>query len=109
MKDIKLKAEQVGKDPASFETHLYQNININEDGAAALEEADRFLQLYYDNEFDTNVVREWTATGTPDDCVRHLRRLRDIGFDEISLRICSWDQMGQLDRLINEVVPRLID
>jgi hypothetical protein len=28
-----------------------------------------------------------------------------MGFDEVTLRCTSWDQMGQLKRVIDEVLP----
>jgi hypothetical protein len=33
---------------------------------------------------------------------------RDMGFDEVTVRVAGWDQMGQLKRVINEVLPRVL-
>jgi hypothetical protein len=32
-----------------------------------------------------------------------------MGFHEATLRITGWDQLGQLERVIGEVLPRLSD
>ncbi len=107
IEDIRRRARDAGRDPASIETHLYHNINVNEDRAAALDESKRFLDLYYTENYDPRFVECWTAAGSPDDCVRHLRAYKELGFDEVTLRIAGWDQFGQLKRVMEEVLPRV--
>jgi hypothetical protein len=41
--------------------------------------------------------------------VEHLRVFAAMGFHEATLRITAWDQLGQLERVIREVLPRLRD
>ena len=98
-----LRAE--GRDPASFGNIEYHNININPDRDAALEESKRFLDAYYGPVFAPEMVASWTAAGTPKQCAEHLRDLADDGAKAITLRITSWDQKGQFERLVNEVLP----
>jgi alkanesulfonate monooxygenase SsuD/methylene tetrahydromethanopterin reductase-like flavin-dependent oxidoreductase (luciferase family) len=105
--DLKRKAREVGRDPAELPTHLYHNINVNEDRAAALEESKRFLDTYYTLDYDPRFIACWTAAGSPDECVRHLRVYQELGFDEVTLRLTGWDQFGQLRRVQEEVLPRL--
>jgi alkanesulfonate monooxygenase SsuD/methylene tetrahydromethanopterin reductase-like flavin-dependent oxidoreductase (luciferase family) len=105
--DLQQKACEAGRDPVELTKHLYHNINVNEDRAAALEESKRFLDAYYSLNFEPSYVACWTAAGSPDECVRHLRVYRDLGFDEVTLRLTSWDQQGQLARVMREVLPRL--
>ncbi len=100
-----LRAE--GRDPASFGNIEYHNININPDRNAALEESKRFLDEYYGPVFAPEMVASWTAAGTPEQCAEHLRDLANDGAKAITLRITSWDQKGQLQRLVNEVLPRV--
>jgi alkanesulfonate monooxygenase SsuD/methylene tetrahydromethanopterin reductase-like flavin-dependent oxidoreductase (luciferase family) len=107
LEDIRAKARAAGRDPASITTHLYHNININSDRAAALEESKRFLDTYYTQNYAPSYVECWTAAGSPDECVRHLRRYQELGFDEVTLRVTSWDQFGQLQRLMEEVLPHV--
>ncbi len=105
--DIRHKAREAGRDPAELATHLYHNINVNEDRTAALEEAKRFLDTYYTMDYDPAFVESWTAAGSPDECVRHLRVYQELGFDEVTLRVAGWDQFGQLERVMAEVLPRV--
>jgi alkanesulfonate monooxygenase SsuD/methylene tetrahydromethanopterin reductase-like flavin-dependent oxidoreductase (luciferase family) len=107
IEDIRHKARAAGRDPASLETHLYHNINVNEDRAAALDEAKRFLDTYYTMDYKPAYVECWTAAGSPDECVQHLRRYQALGFDEVTLRVAGWDQLGQLRRVMTEVLPRV--
>jgi len=98
-----LRAE--GRDPAGFGNIEYHNVNINPDRVAALAESKRFLDEYYGPVFAPQMVECWTAAGTPAQCAAHLRDLIDDGAKAITLRITSWDQKGQFQRLVNEVLP----
>jgi len=99
--------KQVGKDPATYPSVAYHNININSDRNAALEESKRFLDAYYGPVFEPARVEVWTAAGTPQRCVEDLLQLQRDRAKAITLRITSWDQKGQFDRLVNEVLPKL--
>jgi alkanesulfonate monooxygenase SsuD/methylene tetrahydromethanopterin reductase-like flavin-dependent oxidoreductase (luciferase family) len=100
---------EAGKDPATYPVSLYHNININEDRQAALEESQRFLETYYTpTRFPLPAVEQWVAHGAPGECVEHLARLGELGATEVCLRITSFDQRGQFQRLVEEVVPRLL-
>lgn len=105
--DVRAKAAELGRAPASIETHLYHNVNVNEDQGAALEESKRFLDAYYMLDMDPKRVRSWTAAGTVQQCVEHLAPYAEMGIDEVTLRITGWDQEGQLARLTGDVLPRL--
>jgi alkanesulfonate monooxygenase SsuD/methylene tetrahydromethanopterin reductase-like flavin-dependent oxidoreductase (luciferase family) len=108
VKDIIEKVKEAGKDPDTFDRSVYHNININEDEEAAVEESRRFLENYYvPTKFSDKDVRDWVAIGSPDKCIRHLRRLEGMGVTEVGLRITSWDQPGQYKRLVEEVLPAL--
>jgi alkanesulfonate monooxygenase SsuD/methylene tetrahydromethanopterin reductase-like flavin-dependent oxidoreductase (luciferase family) len=105
LEDIRAKAVEMGRDPASIETHLYHNININADRAAALDESKRFLDIYYSWDTPDERMRTWVAAGPVEECIRHLKVYEEMGIDEVTVRITGWDQMGQLERVINEVAP----
>jgi alkanesulfonate monooxygenase SsuD/methylene tetrahydromethanopterin reductase-like flavin-dependent oxidoreductase (luciferase family) len=109
IQELKRLAVEAGRDPASIETHLYHNINVNEDRDAAIDESKRFLDQYYTMNYSKEFVAGWTATGSPAECVEHLKVYKDMGFDEVTLRVTSWDQFGQLERVMREVLPRLLD
>jgi alkanesulfonate monooxygenase SsuD/methylene tetrahydromethanopterin reductase-like flavin-dependent oxidoreductase (luciferase family) len=103
--DIRDQAAKLGRDPSEIETHVYHNINLGEDRAAALEESKRFLDTYYIAKYSPDYVSCWTAAGSAAECIAHLERFREIGIDEVTLRITSWDQFGQLPRVMDEVLP----
>jgi hypothetical protein len=86
----------------------YHNVNIGTDRAECLAETKRFLDAYYGPVFPEPIVESWTAAGTPKECLDHLRDLVDQGATSIALRCTSWDQVGQLKRLSEEVLPALI-
>jgi alkanesulfonate monooxygenase SsuD/methylene tetrahydromethanopterin reductase-like flavin-dependent oxidoreductase (luciferase family) len=105
LQDIREQAAELGRDPASIATHLYHNINLTEDREAALAESKRFLDMYYSTDFERDDLESWVATGSPAECVEHLKVYERLGFDEVTVRITGWDQRGQLERLIAEVAP----
>jgi alkanesulfonate monooxygenase SsuD/methylene tetrahydromethanopterin reductase-like flavin-dependent oxidoreductase (luciferase family) len=109
LKELRRLVEEEGRDTSTIETHLYHNINVNEDRQAALEESKRFLDTYYTMDYPARHVAGWTAAGSPDECVEHLRAYKEMGFDEVTLRMTGWDQFGQLERVMREVLPRLLD
>jgi len=109
LEDIRQQAREIGRDPGEIETSNYHNININEDRDAALAESKRFLDTYYSADFAMDYVDAWTATGSPEQCIEHLREYERLGFDEVTLRPTSWDQMGQLQRMMEEVLPHLAE
>ncbi len=96
-----------GRDPGAFPTLEYHNININSDRAAALAESKRFLDEYYGPVFSPEMVEAWTAAGTPAECVEHLRQVGRDGAKSIALRITGWDQKGQFERMVSEVLPQV--
>jgi alkanesulfonate monooxygenase SsuD/methylene tetrahydromethanopterin reductase-like flavin-dependent oxidoreductase (luciferase family) len=96
-----------GRDPDAFPTVAYHNINLNPDRQAALEESKRFLDAYYGPVFTPAMVEAWTAAGTVEQCLEHLRGLLAEGPKTVTLRITSWRQTEQFDRLVGDVLPRL--
>ncbi|HLN14743.1 MAG TPA: LLM class flavin-dependent oxidoreductase [bacterium] len=106
LQDVRNKVREFGRDPAQFPTCLYHNINVNEDRDAALAESKRFLDTYYTMDTPMDRVASWTAAGSPEECVEHLRVYERMGIDSIGLRCTSWDQLGQLRRVMHEVLPK---
>ena len=105
LQDIDAQAAELGRDPASIERHLYHNVNLNDDKDAAIEESKKFLDLYYTTDYSREYVEGWVATGSVEQVVEHIKAYETLGFEEITLRITSWNQREQLDRLITEVLP----
>ncbi len=96
-----------GRDPDAFPTAAYHNINIGPDRAKAFDESERFLVEYYGPVFPRDAVEAWTAAGSPEQCVEDLNALVREGARHITLRLTSWDQEGQFERLRDEVLPHV--
>lgn len=94
-----------GRDPDAFDNTLYYNVNINEDREEAAAESKRFLDAYYGFDISRPRLDVWVAYGPPEEVVGKLRDFVDAGAKEITIRLTSWDQRGQLERLVREVVP----
>ncbi len=97
----------VGRDPDTFPVMAYHNVNIGPDRSSCLAETQDFLDAYYGPVFTEEATRWWTAAGPPEACVEQLQDLIDQGATEITLRCTSFDQKGQFDRLVGEVLPAL--
>ena len=96
-----------GRDPDTFPTAAYHNINIGPDRGKAFDESERFLVEYYGPVFPREAVEAWTAAGPPEQCVEDLNALVREGARHITLRLTSWDQEGQFERLRDEVLPHV--
>lgn len=105
---VKQEVDACGKDVDAYPISIYHNININEDRSAALAESRRFIDAYYaPQRFSDEMVANWCAVGSPQECVEQLARIAGLGATEICLRLTSWDQEGQFGRLVTEVLPML--
>jgi alkanesulfonate monooxygenase SsuD/methylene tetrahydromethanopterin reductase-like flavin-dependent oxidoreductase (luciferase family) len=102
---IRAMAKEEGRDPAAIGSALYHNLNVNEDRQAGLEETKKFLDSYYSTSFTPKFVEQWTISGNPRSCAAELRAYADAGLGHMSLRLSSWDQAGQLRRLLDQVLP----
>ncbi len=98
---------EYGRDPSKLGTALYHNINVNEDRKAAFEESTRFLNAYYMTNFKPEALEGWLAYGSPEQCIARLRQYVNVGVKMITMRLTSWDQMRQLKRVIEEVLPNV--
>lgn len=108
MADIRGHAADAGRDlPDDFEVAVYYNINVNEDRAAALAEAKKYLDAYYTTDYSEAQLNLWVAMGSPEQCAADIRAYIDAGATTITLRLCSYDQQHQYRRVTEEVLPLL--
>ncbi len=63
------------------------------------------MDQYYSVDYKREVVENWVALGSPDQCIRQLQTFVDAGATDILLRIPSWEQKAQFRRLVEEVLP----
>src|SRR5579883_1794944 len=101
-------AAEAGRDFSNLPCALYYNLNVNENREAAVEESQRYLNSYYTPQvFSREAVEGWVACGSAEQCAAQLQAFVEAGATDILLRFPSWDQQGQFNRCVNEVLPRL--
>ena len=83
----------------------HYNANINEDRAAAYAESKKFLDVYYTRDWPKEVVDLWVAYGSPQEVIEKIRSFVEAGPKEATIRLTSYDQPRQLERLMKEVIP----
>jgi alkanesulfonate monooxygenase SsuD/methylene tetrahydromethanopterin reductase-like flavin-dependent oxidoreductase (luciferase family) len=96
-----------GRSRDGFTVAAYHNVVVGDTREAAHEEGFRFLSAYTGAAMTPELARTWTAAGRPEDCAADLQALVDLGVDVITLRLTSYDQAAQYDRLVEEVLPLL--
>src|ERR671916_2576104 len=101
-------AEEEGRDLGDdFEACLYYNINVNDAGEAALDEAKKFLDAYYYTDYDRERLKRWGAYRSPQEGVGQIQEFVDAGATTITLRMAAYDQERQFERVTREVLPAL--
>ena len=98
-------AGEVGRDPAGIGRCLYISVNLKDDAADALAEGDRFMQAYYSVPYDVIGKQLLCVFGPPRKCIDAIAAYQDSGADYFIVRFASPDQMGQLARFTEEVLP----
>ena len=104
---IRESAKAHGRDSEKLESCLYFSLNINSDRDRAFEESKRFLDEYYSADHSREQVDQWAVYGPPEHCVDALHAYSDAGVDIFCLRFTAYDQMGQLNRFLQQVAPEL--
>ena len=78
-------------------------VNIGEDEQVAASEADRFLKLYY----GMNIWGDrWGPYGPASSIVERVRAYEAAGAQTMIVRFASFDQRGQMERFLDEVVSQ---
>lgn len=99
-------ARDAGRDTSNFDHVLYHHINVNDDRDAALADTKAFLDLYYGADYSKERLEAWLTYGSPRDCIRELRNLREHGVHRLAFRISTMGDAGeQFRRIAEEVLP----
>jgi alkanesulfonate monooxygenase SsuD/methylene tetrahydromethanopterin reductase-like flavin-dependent oxidoreductase (luciferase family) len=105
---IQTIAHEKGKDLGNFETAIHGMVNINNDKRAAYEESRFYFDHYYSPGWPPEkTLQAWLAHGPARDCARLIQTWIDMGITTPVLRFTSRDQLGQVRRFIDEVLPLL--
>lgn len=103
-----LREREYGR-PGDFATAIYYNINVREDHDAAFQESLRYVEAYYGTPISNDLLEGCLAYGTPDACVKRIVPYFRAGVETVCLRLTSWDQRGQLQRVLTEVIPACLE
>lgn len=101
-------AEEYGRAGEVTDSSLHLMVNINDDVAQGRRAAMEFLDRYYGQGlFSEEKLDAWIATGPPEKVVEHVLSFVDAGCTTPVLRFVSFDQHGQLERALADVMPVL--
>ena len=99
---------EAGKNLSNFECAIHGMVNINDDKQTAYGEAKDYFNHYYGPTYPPeSLIKVWLAHGPPKDCARLIQEWIDMGITTPVLRFTSKDQLGQVRRFIDEVLPLL--
>ena len=104
---IEQEAGEAGRDASSIGRCLYISVNLKDDADAALAEGDAFMRAYYSIPYDVISKQLLCVFGPPQGCINAIRAYQDSGADYFIVRFASPDQMGQLARFTEEVLPHV--
>ena len=102
LKKVRTYAGEEGKDFDAMEKVFYVTVNLRRDEAQAAEEAQRFLMLYYGADIWGD---RWGPWGPPERTIERIREYVQAGASTVIVRFASFDQEGQLNTFLKEVVP----
>lgn len=105
---IQEEAARIGRDLSKFETSIHWMVNINDNKQAAFDESKYYFDNYYSPSWPPpEVIKIWLAHGSPAECAEMIQSWIDVGITTPVLRFTARDQMGQIRRFIDEVLPFL--
>ena len=105
---IQQTAREMGRDLSKFEVAIHGMVNINDDKRAAYGQAKDYFNHYYGPTYPPeSLIKVWLAHGPPMECARLIQDWIDMGITTPVLRFTSNDQIAQVKRFIDEVLPLL--
>jgi alkanesulfonate monooxygenase SsuD/methylene tetrahydromethanopterin reductase-like flavin-dependent oxidoreductase (luciferase family) len=105
---IEQTAEEIGKDLSNFEVAIHGMVNIHDDRQAAYAQSKDYFNHYYGPNYPPeSLIKVWLAHGPPPDCARLIQEWIDMGITTPVLRFTGKDQLAQVRRFSDEVLPLL--
>ena len=98
-------AGEMGREASAIGRCLYISVNLNDAADAALEEGDQFMRAYYSVPYDVISRQLLGVFGPPSKSIEAIKAYQERGADYFIVRFASPDQMGQLARFTDEVLP----
>ena len=103
LEKIRGYAQAAGRDPASLDSAKLMYCYVDDDRERAKSELENFTHAYYGPQYD---VENNCAYGTGEQCAEVIQRYIDNGAKTIILGP-TWPDNSQIERIWNEIVPRL--
>ena len=103
---IEDKAAEIERDIGQMPRCLYISVNLNEE-TEALSEGDQFMRAYYSTPYEVISKQLLCVFGPAKKCIDAIRRYKEAGADYFIVRFASPNQMEQLERFTETVVPSL--
>ncbi len=95
--------EQSGRTPRSIHGAFYLTINMKDDRADSHNEAEVFLNTYYNSKLPS--IDRFGVFGNMDDCRRTIEGYRDAGAETIIVRFASFDPIHQMEAFADSMIP----
>jgi alkanesulfonate monooxygenase SsuD/methylene tetrahydromethanopterin reductase-like flavin-dependent oxidoreductase (luciferase family) len=105
--EIRSSMERLDRTP-EMPSAVHLMVNLQNDVETARREAKRFLDEYYMTDTKAETMDVWGAYGTADDILARVDEYRQAGCELPIVRFASFDQEGQLERGLEELIPRLV-
>ena len=103
---IEEKSSAIGRDPKTIGRALYISVNLNDEDAA-LSEGDEFMRAYYSIPYDVISKQLLCVFGPPQKCIDTMRQYQESGIDYFIVRFASPNQMDQLAKFTEHVLPHI--
>jgi alkanesulfonate monooxygenase SsuD/methylene tetrahydromethanopterin reductase-like flavin-dependent oxidoreductase (luciferase family) len=103
---VRQYAAEYGRSDEVIDSSVHLMVNIDDDEQRAREASVDFLSHYYGaGRLDPNKLEDWLAVGSPATVAEKIRPFVDAGCTIPILRFTSSDQVGQVRRWAEEVLP----
>jgi probable F420-dependent oxidoreductase len=102
---IRVEAAAHGRDPGV--PAWYMTTCLDDNKEKAMKNGEEFLLGYYYTPFWGDSIEKWGTYGPAEDLIERINAFIAAGCEHISLRFTHKDQMGQLERFTEEVLPHL--
>lgn len=106
---FKDKVRECHRDPNNKGLALSLKVNVNSDANEAVKDARWFFDEYNQgtNKLDDESFNKWFIVGGADKCIERLGQFIDAGVTHFHIHLAAKDQLGQMVKFANEVLPSL--
>ena len=103
---IEEKGQELSRDVSRIPRALYISVNLNDEDEA-LAEGDGFMRAYYGIPYEVVSKQLLCVFGPAQKAIDAIKRYKDAGADYFIVRFASPNQMQQLEKFTELVVPNL--